>query len=116
MIRTQSSPEEDEQGEGGRDVEADEEGEEARLARRLALDQVVPAEQGRQQHGVAEAGDGEQLGDALDEADDDGPKERQVDVGHRGGDGHGTSQGTAARPSTMPDAPPRAGPRALRCR
>ena len=80
------------------DVQADEEGEEEGLLLGLRIDQVVPAEQGGDQHAVAEAGDREELGHALDEADDDRLQVRQLwlllarrrsfTLGHRAGPGH----------------------------
>ena len=48
-----------------RHVQRDEEREIEGLVGRLGADEVVPAEPGRHQHGVAETGDREQLGDAL---------------------------------------------------
>ena len=49
----------------------DEEGKIERLVGRLAVEETVPAEPAGEQHRVAEAGHREQLGDALDDADDD---------------------------------------------
>ena len=55
----------DEQAERGANMKSDDEGEEERFGLRLGVDEVVPTEQGRQQHAVAEARDREELGDAL---------------------------------------------------
>jgi hypothetical protein len=72
MIAT-LAPEEGEQGEGGRDMEHDDEGEVRRLLRRLLRDQVVPraADPRGDQDRVTQAGDREQLGHTLDGTDDD---------------------------------------------
>src|SRR5262249_49269062 len=59
-------PEEAEQHEGGREVGRDEEGEEV-----LVVLVDVPAEQAREDDAVPEARDREELGDALQEPQDD---------------------------------------------
>ena len=56
----------------------DEEREVEALGLGLRADEVVPAEQGREDDAVAEARDGEQLGDALQQPDDDRVEVREV--------------------------------------
>ena len=53
------------------DMEADKEGEPERLRSRLGGDDVVPPEKRREDHRVPEARHGEELGDALEDAEDD---------------------------------------------
>ena len=77
-------PEEHQQGSGGGDVQADDERQVGRL--RCGNVQVLcplAAQQRRHQHRVPEAGDREQLGDALGSADDHGFDVAQVRA-HRG--------------------------------
>ena len=71
------TPEEDQQRDGRRDVQRDDEGQVRAVLRRLRRrlrDQLLPvaADQRGHEHRVAEARDGEQLGDALQHADDGG--------------------------------------------
>ena len=63
---------EDEEPERGADVQSDEKDEEERLLDALAADEIVPAKQGGHEHAVSEARHGEELGDPLNEAHDDG--------------------------------------------
>ena len=96
MMRTQSSAEEPQQRERRRAVQRDDVGEvERRLAGRLRGlgDERLPAaaEPGRDEHRVPEAGHREQLGDALDERDDDG-----LEVRHGGRASSGLPRCTAA--------------------
>ena len=65
MIVDPVAPEVDQQADRAADVEHHDEREPERLGLRLAVDEAVPAEQRREQDGVAEARDREQLGDAL---------------------------------------------------
>ena len=64
-------PEEDDQSKRRPDVERHDEGEPERLWLALGGDEVVPAEEGREHDGVAEARDGEELADALKHPEDD---------------------------------------------
>ena len=70
-MRDPVAPEVDQQADGAADVEHDHEGQPRRLGLGLPDDDVVPAKQGREQHRVAQAGDREQLGGALQDAEDD---------------------------------------------
>jgi len=86
-------PEVDQQPDGATDVKHHHKGQPGRLRARLKPDQRVPAEQTGKEDGVAQAGDGEQLGDALQETEQDGlePADRvrggQRQEGDRGGHG-----------------------------
>ena len=82
-IRFQSAQEEDEQHERRRQVRRDEEGEEEVV---VLVD--VPAEDARQDHAVAERGDRERLGDALEQ-----PEDRRLEVA----DGRLPAQATSWR-------------------
>ncbi len=74
------APVEDQQAERAADVQHHDEREPERLGFGLQLHEVVPAEQRREQHRVAEAGDREQLGHALQNAEHD-----RLEVADRGG-------------------------------
>ena len=69
----------DEQRDGRGHMHADEEGQEEGLLRRLGCDHTVPAEERRKDNGVAQARHREELGDSLQQAQDDGLKIAQHD-------------------------------------
>ena len=73
MIADPVAPEVDQQGQRRRDVEPDEEGEVERLVGRLRAPRgCASRDSSGEEHRVPEARDREQLGDALEHADDDG--------------------------------------------
>ena len=71
MMLDPVAPEVDQQADRAADVQHHDEREPEGLGLGLARDQVVPAEQRREQHGVAEARDREELGDALQQPEHD---------------------------------------------
>ncbi len=107
----------EQQPERAADVQHHHERQPERLRLRLRIDELVPAEQGREQHRVAEAGDREQLGHALEDAEHDrlevaerSAKGGRDEHGHRreslvrGRDG-GPSAAIAWRPMRAEDPP-----------
>src|SRR5664280_1866893 len=70
---------EDDEGQRGRHVEPDEQGQEVRLRRGLRRDHPAPPEELGEDHRMAEARDGEELGDALEQ-----PEHDRLEVGQHG--------------------------------
>src|SRR5674476_325902 len=70
---------EDDEGQRGRHVEPDEQGQEVRLGRGLRRDHSAPSEELGEDHRMAEARDGEELGDALEQ-----PEHDRLEVGQHG--------------------------------
>src|SRR5664280_1408992 len=68
---------EDDQRQRRRDMEPDEQRQEVGLGRRLRRDDVAPSEELGQDHRVPEARDGEELGDTLEQPEDDRLEEAQ---------------------------------------
>ncbi len=81
-------PEVDDQRHGGGHVQADDEGQVGRLGGGdVQVAGPGAADQGRNQHGMAQAGDWEHLRNALDEADDRGLEVGQVSHKESSGSG-----------------------------
>ena len=88
----------DEQSEGAAHVEHDDERQPVGFRLGLGLDHPAPAEEGGVKDGVPEAGDREQLGDALKNAEDD-----RLQVADGGGDreAEGGQGGDSLRPAAV---------------
>ena len=100
-IRTQSRQKKPEQDERGRQVGRDEERDEVAV---VLVD--VPAEQLRQDHAVAEARDGKQLGDALQEPEHDRPRDTRSALRRGSRSGCAERFGPAAEPGEDEQAQP----------
>jgi hypothetical protein len=91
-MRDPVAPEVDQQPDRASDVEHDHEGQPRRLGLGLPDDDVVPAKQRREQNRVSQAGDREQLGGALEDAEHD-----RLEGADQVGSGKGEQSGNVER-------------------